>query len=151
NTPSCRRLRTSHTSATKSAPYAQAAQGIRSGTMNRTTQASAATGNRAVALEAAPKETARGHANGHSQPAFHRILHGLQAMRNGDFSVRLSGDWTGIEGKIADTFNDIVAANQQMSQELKRVGQVVGKQGKTRERAKLEQPKGAWGEMEDSV
>ena len=35
--------------------------------------------------------------------------------------------------------------------ELKRVGQVVGKQGKTRERAKFDQSKGAWGEMEASV
>jgi CheY-like chemotaxis protein/signal transduction histidine kinase/HAMP domain-containing protein len=72
-------------------------------------------------------------------------------MRNGDFSVRLPGDWTGIEGKIADTFNEIVAANQQMAQELKRVGHVVGKEGKTRERAKFDQSRGAWGEMEVSV
>ena len=39
------------------------------------------------------------------------ILHALQAMRVGDFSVRLPGDWTGLAGKIADTFNEIVAAN----------------------------------------
>jgi len=44
-------------------------------------------------------------------------------MRNGDFSVRLPGSWTGLQGKIADTFNSIVAANQQMADELKRVGQ----------------------------
>src|SRR5579862_9049073 len=62
------------------------------------------------------------------------ILGALQTMRNGDFSVRLPGSWTGLEGKVADTFNDIVAANQQMAQELKRVGQVVGKEGRTRER-----------------
>jgi hypothetical protein len=41
------------------------------------------------------------------------ILSALQTMRNGDFSVRLPGSWTGLEGKIADTFNSIVAANQQ--------------------------------------
>ena len=57
------------------------------------------------------------------------ILASLQTMRDGDFSVRLPGSWTGLAGKIADTFNDIVAANQQMAQELKRVGQVVGKEG----------------------
>src|SRR5271154_4115620 len=56
------------------------------------------------------------------------ILASLQTMRNGDFSVRLPGSWTGLAGKIADTFNSIVAANQQMAQELKRVGQVVGKE-----------------------
>ena len=79
------------------------------------------------------------------------ILAGLQTMRNGDFSVRLPGSWTGIEGKIADTFNSIVAANQQMAQELKRVGQVVGKEGRTRERTRFHESRGAWGDMEVSV
>ncbi len=86
-----------------------------------------------------------------SQPEIRALLQALQTMRDGDFSVRLPGDWVGLEGKIADTFNEIVAANQQMAQELKRVGRVVGKDGKTRERAKFTQRKGAWGEMEVSV
>ena len=79
------------------------------------------------------------------------ILAGLQTMRDGDFSVRLPRSWTGLAGKIADTFNEIVAANQQMAQELKRVGQVVGKEGRTRERTKFHESRGAWGEMEVSV
>src|SRR5579871_4233358 len=79
------------------------------------------------------------------------ILAGLQTMRSGDFSVRLPGSWTGLSGKIADTFNEIVAANQQMAQELRRVGQSVGKEGRTRERAKFHESRGAWGEMETSV
>src|SRR5450631_3112659 len=58
------------------------------------------------------------------------LLHALQAMRSGDFSVRMTGDHLGIEGKIADTFNEIVAANQRMAQQLERVGQVVGREGK---------------------
>ena len=86
-----------------------------------------------------------------ASPDLSIILAGLQTMRDGDFSVRLPGSWTGLAGKIADTFNDIVAANQQMAQELKRVGQVVGKEGRTRERAKFQQARGAWGEMETSV
>ena len=36
------------------------------------------------------------------------LLQALLAMRDGDFSVRLPGDWTGLDGKIADTFNEIV-------------------------------------------
>jgi hypothetical protein len=60
----------------------------------------------------------------------------LQAMRVGDFSVRISGDWIGIEGKIADTFNEIAAANQRMAQQLERVGQRVGKEGKTKQRVR---------------
>jgi HAMP domain-containing protein/CheY-like chemotaxis protein/signal transduction histidine kinase len=79
------------------------------------------------------------------------ILASLQSMRDGDFTVRLPGTWVGLAGKVADTFNDIVAANQHMSQELKRVGQAVGKQGKTRERARFHESRGAWGEMEVSV
>ncbi len=79
------------------------------------------------------------------------ILACLQTMRSGDFSVRLPGSWTGLAGKIADTFNDIVAVNQQMAHELRRVGQVVGKEGKTRERARFHESRGAWGEMEASI
>jgi HAMP domain-containing protein/CheY-like chemotaxis protein/signal transduction histidine kinase len=79
------------------------------------------------------------------------ILASLQTMRDGDFTVRLPGTWVGLAGKVADTFNEIVAANQHMAQELRRVGQVVGKQGKTRERTRFHESRGAWGEMEVSV
>jgi HAMP domain-containing protein/CheY-like chemotaxis protein/signal transduction histidine kinase len=76
------------------------------------------------------------------------ILTSLRTMRDGDFSVRLPSAWTGLEGKIADTFNDIVAANEQMARELRRICQVVGKDGKTRERARFPESRGAWGEIE---
>ena len=72
-------------------------------------------------------------------------------MRVGDFSVRMAGDRLGIEGKIADTFNEIVAANQRMAQQLERVGQRVGREGKTKQRVKFGLSSGAWGEMEGSV
>ena len=72
-----------------------------------------------------------------STPFEYELLAALQAMRAGDFSVRITGDQTGIVGKIADTFNEIVAANQRMAQQLERVGQVVGREGKTRQRVKL--------------
>ena len=61
-------------------------------------------------------------------PDLEMILTALQTMRAGDFSVRLPGSWVGLSGKIADTFNSIVSANHQISIELKRVGQVVGKE-----------------------
>ncbi|HXM65542.1 MAG TPA: HAMP domain-containing protein [Candidatus Acidoferrum sp.] len=110
----------------------------------------------------APEEKLKNGRNGNSiavaEPAVEAasgdlstILASLQTMRNGDFSVRLPGSWTGLPGKIADTFNSIVAANQQMAQELKRVGQVVGKEGRTRERTRFHESRGAWGEMEVSI
>src|SRR6202161_3179346 len=99
-------------------------------------------------------EKNNGHSNLSAETAsadFTAILASLQTMRDGNFSVRLPGSWTGLAGKIADTFNEIVAANQQMAEELKRVGQVVGKEGRTRERTRFHQSRGAWGEMEASV
>ncbi len=79
------------------------------------------------------------------------LLQALRAMRAGDFSVRMGGEHDGLFGKIADTFNDIVASNQRMAQQLERVGQVVGREGKTRHRVKFDVSNGAWGEMELSV
>ncbi len=91
------------------------------------------------------------HAAGPDSANLSVILASLQTMRDGDFSVRLPGAWTGLAGKVADTFNSIAAANQQIAQELKRVGQVVGKEGRTRERARFHESRGAWGDMEVSV
>ena len=81
----------------------------------------------------------------------HDLLGALQAMRVGDFSVRLPVNAGGVEGKIADTFNEIVAANQTLANQLEGVGQVVGREGRTRKRVKLGFSYGAWGEMETSI
>jgi methyl-accepting chemotaxis protein len=89
--------------------------------------------------------------NGGTSVELHDLLQALQAVRVGDFSVRMAGDQVGILGKIADTFNEIVTANQRMAQQLERVGQVVGREGKTRQRVKFGLASGAWGEMEDFV
>jgi len=85
-------------------------------------------------------------------PAVNRrdLLRALQAMRDGDFSVRLPGDQVGIAGKIADTFNEIVSSNQLLAHELERSGQIVGREGKTRHRMAMAGRRGAWAEMERS-
>src|SRR6185436_19651699 len=88
---------------------------------------------------------------GDSMPGSSELLQALIAMRDGDFSVRLPSNWTGLNGKIADTFNDIVAANARIASEIDRVGLVVGKQGKTRQRVRFGRAHGAWGQMESSV
>ncbi|MEA2921910.1 MAG: hypothetical protein QOF07_1873, partial [Bradyrhizobium sp.] len=93
---------------------------------------------------------AKPYTNGATDPS-QQLLHALQAMRSGDFSVRMTGDHLGIDGKIADTFNEIVAANQRMAQQLERVGQVVGREGKTRQRVKFGLASGSWADMEGSV
>ena len=48
-------------------------------------------------------------------------------------------------------FNEIVGANQNMAQQLERIGKSVGEQGRTRQRVKFGISTAAWGEMEGSV
>ena len=80
-----------------------------------------------------------------------KLLRALQSVRDGDFSVRLASDQTGLAGKVADTFNEIVSSNQRLARELERAGQIVGKDGKTRHRVSSDRRSGAWGAMETSV
>ncbi|HEX4049295.1 MAG TPA: HAMP domain-containing protein [Steroidobacteraceae bacterium] len=102
----------------------------------------------------APASRARGDgagADGSAALDLRELLRALQAVRDGDFSVRLPSDQTGLAGKVADTFNDIVISNQRMADELERAGQIVGREGKTRHRMAMERRGGCWGAMENSV
>src|SRR6202795_2861267 len=80
-----------------------------------------------------------------------QLLDVLRAMQSGNFSVRLPGSQVGVAGKICDAFNTIVAANQRIAQQLENVGEVVGRQGKTRTRVRFGLSGGAWADMEASV
>jgi HAMP domain-containing protein/signal transduction histidine kinase/DNA-binding response OmpR family regulator len=103
------------------------------------------------------KKIGNGGADGGDSPVdsseldVRKLLRALQAVRDGDFSVRLASDQTGLAGKVADTFNEIVNSNQRLAQELERAGQIVGKDGKTRHRMSIDRRSGAWGAMEASV
>src|SRR2546426_1260960 len=88
---------------------------------------------------------------GHNGFDIRQLLQALLAARNGDFSARLPSDWTGVEGKIADAFNDIMVANETMARELERVSRVVGKEGKIGQRASFSSNGRAWRRMEESV
>jgi HAMP domain-containing protein/CheY-like chemotaxis protein/signal transduction histidine kinase len=110
------------------------------------------TGTRAASKKPQPPPSIiKSGTNGTGSFDLNNLLYALQAMKVGDFSVRMAGDQLGIEGKIADAFNEIVAANERMAKQLENVGQVVGREGKTRQRVRLGLSGGAWGEMESSV
>ena len=55
------------------------------------------------------------------------LLTALTALKKGDFTVRLPLDWTGVAGKVADTFNEVIELNERMANELERISRVVGK------------------------
>src|SRR5205823_15931 len=71
-----------------------------------------------------------------------QLLAALTAFKRGDFSAQLPDDWTGIAGKVADTFNDVIGLNQRLTQELARISRVVGKEGRIRQRASLGEASG---------
>jgi hypothetical protein len=80
-----------------------------------------------------------------------QLLRILTEIKQGNFSVRMSIDQTGIAGKIADTLNDIIEMNERLTTELEHIGAVVGKEGKINERASLGSAKGSWKASVDSV
>jgi HAMP domain-containing protein/signal transduction histidine kinase/CheY-like chemotaxis protein len=73
-----------------------------------------------------------------------RLLTALVAFKCGDFSARLPDDWTGVAGKIADTFNEVIRTNQRLMQELERIVHVVGKEGRITQRASLNDVSESW-------
>src|SRR5207248_399479 len=79
------------------------------------------------------------------------LLTALTALKKGDFSARLPLDWTGVAGKVADTFNDVIELNERMAKELERISWVVGKEGKIHQRASLGAVSGSWEESLASV
>ena len=79
------------------------------------------------------------------------LLTALTALKKGRRGVRLPLDWTGVAGKVADAFNEVVELNEQMAGELGRLSRVVGKEGKLGQRVSLGKVDGFWEESVESV
>src|SRR5687768_11649311 len=80
-----------------------------------------------------------------------QLVSALRAFRRGDFSVRLPKDLDGVDGDIAEAFNEVVELNDRMTKEFERLGEVVGRQGKITHRAKLPSATGSWAASVDAV
>ncbi len=76
-----------------------------------------------------------------------QLLSALMAFKRGDFSARLPEDWTGVSGKIADTFNAVIETNQRMTQELERIVHAVGKEGRIGQRASIGEVSDSWADV----
>ena len=72
------------------------------------------------------------------------ILTALKIFRGGDFSVRLPLHFDGLDGEIAEVFNEIVQLNDQVTKEFDRLSRVVGKDGRIGERAHVSRASGSW-------
>jgi HAMP domain-containing protein/CheY-like chemotaxis protein len=73
-----------------------------------------------------------------------RLLAAMLAFRNGELATRLPPDLTGIQGKIADAFNDILTMSERRANETRRVCHAVGKEGKLKQRMSVSGLTGNW-------
>ncbi|RJG17743.1 response regulator [Massilia cavernae] len=79
------------------------------------------------------------------------VLRALDALREGDFSVRLPAEWPGIDGKIAEALNDIALGQEKLAAEIERVSNTVGIEGKLGSRLVFDKVGGAWGREVRSI
>jgi HAMP domain-containing protein len=79
------------------------------------------------------------------------LLKTLTALKKGNFSIRLPTDWMGVNGKIADTLNDVIEMIDRHVKELERISRVVGRDGKITQRAAPPAADGSWLSLIESV
>jgi HAMP domain-containing protein/signal transduction histidine kinase/CheY-like chemotaxis protein len=79
------------------------------------------------------------------------ILTALTQLKRGDAKVRLPYHGAGAFGKVAEVFNDLVEQSAMMAEEVSRLSQVVGKEGKLKKRAALPNAHGFWAESVDCI
>src|SRR2546427_9926679 len=79
------------------------------------------------------------------------LLSALRALKRGDFSGRLPMDLIGIDGEIAQAFNDVVEVNEKVTDEFARIRDEVGREGQINQRVRLPAATGSWSDCVDSV
>ena len=91
---------------------------------------------------------ARGHAAGPGAGELDQfsqsLLSAMLSFKQGDFSVRMPSSLTGINGKIANAFNDIALVSERRAKETTRVTHAVGKEGQLKQRMNIAGVTGGW-------
>src|SRR5688572_24527595 len=63
-----------------------------------------------------------------------QLLSALLRFKAGDFTSHLPAHLSGLDGKIADVFNEVLDVSARRAMEISRVCRVVGKEGKLKQR-----------------
>ncbi|MFY8103091.1 MAG: HAMP domain-containing protein, partial [Ramlibacter sp.] len=84
-----------------------------------------------------------------TEPAI--LLQALLRLREGACDAHLPPDWDGMWGCIAGAFNAVVEQHLRLSRELARLAQVVGREGRLKERVHLPDASGFWAESAQAV
>ncbi|SFW85644.1 HAMP domain-containing protein [Chitinophaga sancti] len=81
-----------------------------------------------------------------------QLLQVLSEVKNGNFTVRMPADNIGLNGKICDTVNDIIALNETLVEELMLARNTIGKMGKLQHRVQMPRTaRGSWNMAEVSI
>ncbi|WP_439956697.1 HAMP domain-containing protein [Oligoflexus tunisiensis] len=80
-----------------------------------------------------------------------QLVEVLKSVKAGDFSVRFDYEKGDILGRVGELLNDIIGLNEHLSNELVRVGKIVGQEGRMTERASVGPAKGSWATSVNSV
>src|SRR3954467_15545776 len=100
--------------------------------------------NSSTRLDIAPPALTPGAAVTEPDPFSRALLAAMLSFRDGDFAARMPSDITGLNGKIADAFNEIAALSERRARETARVSRAVGKEGKLRQRMSVPGVVGGW-------
>src|SRR4051794_16040379 len=79
------------------------------------------------------------------------LLKALRAFKRGDFSVRMPMNLTGVDGEIAQAFNDVVELEEAKAAEIARVADQVGKEGQLAQRMTVPGATGGWAEVIEAM
>src|SRR5260221_214501 len=79
------------------------------------------------------------------------LLKALRQFKRGDFSIRMPLNLTGIDGEIAQAFNDVVELQDAKATEIARVAELVGKEGQFTQRMSLPGATGGWADVIESI
>ncbi|HEY0396733.1 MAG TPA: HAMP domain-containing protein, partial [Candidatus Elarobacter sp.] len=100
-------------------------------------------GKRAPSKNGRP--SSRPAASGGSDAGKRQLLQALRAVSRGEFDVKLPTAWDGVDGEIAEAFNEVVGWNGRVLREIERISTVVGIDGRLAQRSELQAP-GSYGE-----
>src|SRR5437868_9341117 len=79
------------------------------------------------------------------------LLKALRQFKRGDFTVRMPLNLTGIDGEIAQAFNDVVELEEAKATEIARVAELVGKEGQHGHRMSVPGATGGWADTIDAI
>ena len=80
-----------------------------------------------------------------------QLLVTLKALYEGDFSIRLPGDLTGLDGKVADTFNQVAAQMEHFGDNISRLRNEAGRKEKSRSECPCGDAVGGWAERIEAI